>query len=55
MKLGRSPQIAATRTQAMTNVSAIARGAASAIFERLLGRPADVNAIDAAIASVKTN
>ncbi len=48
-------QIAATRTQAMTNVSALARDAASAIFERLLGRPADVNAIDAAIASVKTN
>jgi F-type H+-transporting ATPase subunit b len=47
-------QIAATRTQAMTNVGAIARDAASAIFERLLGRPADASAIDSAIASVKS-
>jgi F-type H+-transporting ATPase subunit b len=48
-------QIATTRAQAMTNVSAIARDAAGAIFERLLGRPADAGAIDAAVASVKTN
>ena len=48
-------QIAATRTQAMSNVSAIARDTASAIFERLLGRAAEPGAIDAAIASVKTN
>jgi F-type H+-transporting ATPase subunit b len=47
-------QIAATRAQAMTNVGAIARDAASAIFERLLGRPADAGAIDSAIASVKS-
>jgi len=48
-------QIASTRTQAMSNVSAIAKDAASSIFERLLGRPAESGAIDAAIASVKTN
>jgi F-type H+-transporting ATPase subunit b len=48
-------QIAATRAQAMTNVSGIARDAAGAIFERLLGRPADAGSIDAAIASVKSN
>jgi len=48
-------QIASTRAQAMSNVSAIAKDAASSIFERLLGRPADSGAIDAAIASVKTN
>ena len=47
-------QIAATRAQAMTNVGAIAKDAASAIFERLLGRPADAGAIEHAIASVKT-
>ena len=48
-------QIATTRAQAMTNVGAIAKDAASAIFERLLGRPADANAIEAAIASVKSH
>jgi F-type H+-transporting ATPase subunit b len=48
-------QIATTRAQAMTNVGAIARDAAAAIFERLLGRKADAKAVDAAIASVKTN
>jgi F-type H+-transporting ATPase subunit b len=48
-------QIAATRTQAMTNVETIARDAASAIFERILGRPADANAIAQAVASVKSN
>jgi len=48
-------QIATMRTQAMTNVSTIARDAAAAIFERLLGRPAAAGAVEAAIASVKTN
>ena len=46
-------QIAATRTQAMSNVESIARDAAGAIFERILGRPADSNAIAAAVAAVK--
>ena len=48
-------QIAATRAQAMSNVESIARDAAGAIFERILGRPADSNAIAAAVASVKSN
>ena len=46
-------QIAATRAQAMTNVSEIARDAAAAIVERLGGRPADPQAISAAVASIK--
>src|SRR5579872_4063803 len=46
-------QIAATRAQAMSNVEGIARDAAGAIFERILGRPADASAIAAAVASVK--
>jgi F-type H+-transporting ATPase subunit b len=46
-------QIAATRAQAMTNVDSIAREAAGAIFERILGRPADSDAIAAAVAAVK--
>jgi F-type H+-transporting ATPase subunit b len=46
-------QIAATRVQAMTNVESIARDAAGAIFERILGRAPDANAIAAAVASVK--
>jgi F-type H+-transporting ATPase subunit b len=48
-------QIAATRAQAMTNVESIARDAAGAIFERILGRPADAGAIAAAVASVKSS
>ena len=36
-------------------LGSLARDAAGAIFERLLGRPADAGAIDAAVASVKTN
>jgi F-type H+-transporting ATPase subunit b len=47
-------QIAVTRAQAMTNVESIARDAAGAIFERILGRPADADAIAAAVASVKS-
>jgi F-type H+-transporting ATPase subunit b len=46
-------QIAATRAQAMTNVSEIARDAAGAIVERLGGRAADPQAISAAVASIK--
>jgi F-type H+-transporting ATPase subunit b len=48
-------QIAATRAQAMTNVESIARDAAGAIFERILGRPADGQAIAAAVAAVKSS
>jgi F-type H+-transporting ATPase subunit b len=44
-------QIGATRAQAMTNVSSIARDAASAIVERLGGKPADPAAVAAAIDS----
>jgi F-type H+-transporting ATPase subunit b len=47
-------QIAATRAEAMTNVESIAREAAGAIVERLLGRPADGPAIAAAVAAVKS-
>jgi F-type H+-transporting ATPase subunit b len=47
-------QIAATRAQAMTNVSDIAREAAGAIVERLGGRPADPTAVAAAVESVKS-
>jgi F-type H+-transporting ATPase subunit b len=52
---GAESQIAATRAQAMTNVESIARDAAGAIFERILGRPADAQAIAAAVASVKSS
>ncbi|HLW92142.1 MAG TPA: F0F1 ATP synthase subunit B [Roseiarcus sp.] len=48
-------QIAATRARAMSNVEAIAREAAGAIFERLLGRPASAEAVAEAVASVKTS
>jgi F-type H+-transporting ATPase subunit b len=48
-------QIAATRAQAMSNVESIARDAAGAIFERILGRPADADAIAKAVASAKSN
>jgi len=47
-------EIAAMRAQAMTNVEAIAVDAAAAIFERVLGRPADAGAIAAAVAAVKS-
>jgi F-type H+-transporting ATPase subunit b len=46
-------QIAATRAQAMSNVETIARDAASAIFERILGRAPDAEAIAQAVGSVK--
>jgi len=48
-------QIATTRAQAMRNVESIARDAAGAIFERILGRPADADAIAQAVASAKSN
>jgi F-type H+-transporting ATPase subunit b len=48
-------QIAAMRAQAMTNVETIAREAAAAIFERILGRPADPSAIAAAVESAKSS
>jgi len=47
-------QIAATRAEAMTNVESIARDAAGAIVERLLGRPADGAAIAAAVDAAKS-
>ncbi|HZZ59942.1 MAG TPA: F0F1 ATP synthase subunit B [Roseiarcus sp.] len=46
-------QIAATRVQAMTNVSAIAREAAGAIVERLGGRATDAKTIARAVDSVE--
>ncbi len=45
-------QIGATRTQAMSNVAEIARGAAGAIVERLGGRAADAAAVKAAVEQV---
>ena len=47
-------QIAATRAQAMTNVSQIATDAAGAIVERLAGRKADPAAVSAAVESAKS-
>ena len=46
-------QIAATRAQAMSNVAAIAKDAAAAIVERLIGRAAPAEAIAAAVDSAK--
>ena len=46
-------QIATTRAQAMSNVEGIARDAAGAIFERILGRAPDAEAIAQAVGSVK--
>jgi len=48
-------QIAARRAEAMSNVGAIAREAAGAIVERLIGRPAKAKAIAAAADSLKAN
>lgn len=42
-------QIGDTKTRAMGNVQAIARDAAGAIVEHLTGKPADAQAVDAAI------
>jgi F-type H+-transporting ATPase subunit b len=46
-------QIEATRERAMANVGVIAREATAAIVERLIGRPADPEAIAAAVDSQK--
>ena len=46
-------QIAAARAQAMANVDAIAKDAAGAIVERLIGRKAKAEAIAAAVDSAK--
>ena len=46
-------QISATRAQAMTNVSEIARDTAGAIVERLGGRAPDPKAVAAAVDSAK--
>jgi F-type H+-transporting ATPase subunit b len=48
-------QIAATRAEAMSSVGDIARDAAGAIVERLIGRPADAQAIAAAVDSLEAN
>jgi len=48
-------QIAATRAEAMSNVAAIARDAAAAIVERLIGRAAPAKAIADAVDSVKAS
>lgn len=48
-------QIAATRAQAMTNVSAIAEETASAIVERLIGRTVDPSVIASAVGAAKSN
>jgi F-type H+-transporting ATPase subunit b len=46
-------QLAATRDRAMANVGAIAREATAAIVERLIGRPANPEAVAAAVESQK--
>jgi F-type H+-transporting ATPase subunit b len=46
-------QIAATREQAMSNVAGIARDAAGAIVERLIGRSVDAQAVASAVDSIK--
>ncbi len=48
-------QIAATRAEAMSSVGDIARDAAGAIVERLIGRPAKAEAIAAAVDSLEAN
>ena len=48
-------QIAETRAQAMGNVGGIARDAAGAIVERLIGRSASADAVSAAVDSVKAS
>jgi F-type H+-transporting ATPase subunit b len=48
-------QIATSRNAAMSNVESIARDAAAAIYERILGRPANADAIASAVASAKLN
>jgi F-type H+-transporting ATPase subunit b len=47
-------QIGTSRSQAMRNVEGIARDAASAIYERILGRPANPDAIASAVVAAKS-
>ncbi len=47
-------QIVETKTTAMASVEGIAKDAAAAIVERLTGRPADANAVAAAVAKAKS-
>jgi F-type H+-transporting ATPase subunit b len=47
-------QIESTRVQAMSNVDAIARDAASAIFQRILGRAAESDAVAKAVDAAKS-
>jgi F-type H+-transporting ATPase subunit b len=47
-------QIETSRSQAMSNVEGIARDAASAIYERVLGRPANPDAIASAVVAAKS-
>lgn len=47
-------QIGETKDRAMGNVRAIARDAAAAIVEHLTGKPADPQAVDAAVAEAGT-
>jgi F-type H+-transporting ATPase subunit b len=47
-------QIVETKTTAMASVESIAKDAASAIVERLTGRPADAKAVAAAVAKAKS-
>jgi F-type H+-transporting ATPase subunit b len=47
-------QIVETKTTAMASVESIAKDAAAAIVERLTGRPADPNAVAAALAKAKS-
>ena len=46
-------QIGETKARAMGNVRGIARDAAATIVEHLTGKPADPQAVDAAIAASK--
>jgi F-type H+-transporting ATPase subunit b len=48
-------QIAATRTQAMTNVAGIAKETTGAIVERLIGKAADPSVVASAVDGVKAN
>jgi F-type H+-transporting ATPase subunit b len=48
-------QIAETRAQAMSNIEGIARDATGAIIERILGRPADGQAVATAVNAVKSS
>jgi F-type H+-transporting ATPase subunit b len=47
-------QIAATRTQAMSNVADIAKDATAAIVERLIGRAPDAGAVASAVETAKS-